>query len=138
MNKKIISVVIALVLIMGFVIVSKMRLFAGGAPLSDGNNITVEKVKTLIDSNEELFLLDVRTDREYKGGHIEGTRLIPVNSVNGRLAEIPKDKDVIVMCAVGGRSSAVTKFLLESGYSRVYNMLGGMKEWEKKRYPTVK
>jgi rhodanese-related sulfurtransferase len=105
---------------------------------SDDNKVTVDEVKKMIDEKEDVFLLDVRTVGEYKMSHIKGTYRVHVDDVSKRLKDIPKDKDVIVLCAVGGRSAVATERLLNNGYTRVFDMLGGMREWEKKGYPVVK
>lgn len=99
-------------------------------------NITPNKVKEMIFSGDkDLLILDVRTKGEYNGpdGHIKGAILIPISLIKNRLDEIKaySNLPIIVYCAVGGRSSKVSSFLSDNGFTKVYNMIGGMTEWNR-------
>jgi rhodanese-related sulfurtransferase len=76
------------------------------------------------------FILDVRTTDEYKEGHIPGAALIPLNQLGRRFNEIPRDRDVYVMCRSGTRSAEATVWLLKKGFDNVYNISGGMLKWQ--------
>jgi len=106
---------------------------------ADSKNIAVEEAKRNIAEGKYGLVLDVRTPEEFRGdlGHIQGSRLLPIQELEGRLGEIAeyKEKNILVYCASGGRSSRATSLLAEKGFSRVENMMGGMKEWNKKGYP---
>jgi len=127
MTKSIILITLAVVIVSTFLIRAS---HSGNIP-----KITVDEVKKLIDNKADLFLLDVRSDGEYKEGHIKGVVLIPINQLEKRINEVPKDKKVIAICAVGGRSSTATKLLIKNGYTDVHNMVGGMARWRKNGYP---
>ncbi len=104
-------------------------------------NITPEQAAEMLKSGKgEVLLLDVRTEGEFKKGHLKGSRLIPVASLPQRVGEIKdyRDRDIIVYCAVGGRSSKAAAFLSERGFKRVYNMEGGIRKWMKLGYEIVK
>ena len=76
--------------------------------------------------------MDVRRSDEEEIVKLEGTDLrIQHLQVHTRLDEIPKDQEVVIYCRVGGRSAAVARFLVESGWSsgNVYNLSGGIHEW---------
>lgn len=77
-------------------------------------------------------LLDVREDEELAVDAIDGALHIPMNEVPGRIDEIPKDKPVIVMCAVGIRSWHVAQFLAARGVDRVYNLEGGIEAYRRR------
>jgi rhodanese-related sulfurtransferase len=79
----------------------------------------------------EHLLLDVRTQGEYDEGHIEGSTLIPVNELEGRLDEISEYKNlpVLVYCRSGNRSVTASNILLENGFTDVHNLLGGIRAW---------
>ncbi len=79
--------------------------------------------------------LDVREQSEYDAGHIPGITLMPMGEVASRLSEIPKDKQVIVACQSGGRSSQVVAYLQEQGFINVHNLLGGFGAWERAKLP---
>ena len=72
-------------------------------------------------------LVDVRSPDEFGEGHVQGARNIPVATLAGRLAEIPKDKPVVVYCAAGSRSAAAARTLKAAGYDVVD--LGAMRNW---------
>ncbi|MBR3071406.1 MAG: rhodanese-like domain-containing protein [Fibrobacter sp.] len=72
-------------------------------------------------------LLDVRTPAEVaKGMASEAAVNVPLQELPQRLSEVPKDKDLLVYCRSGKRSMAASKFLVENGYTRVFNVEGGI------------
>ncbi len=78
----------------------------------------------------DVRLLDVRTPAETAHGIIPGAALIPVDQLEDRWKEIPKDrKQLIVYCAGGGRSAAACEFLSHQGYESVLNLEGGFSSW---------
>jgi rhodanese-related sulfurtransferase len=99
------------------------------APLDLGSTVDVQTVAEVKD-RDDVFVIDVREQWEYDEGHIPGVILIPMNDVPARLDEIPKDKEVIVTCRSGNRSSQVTQFLRDQGFENVHNMDGGIRAWE--------
>lgn len=109
---------------------------------ADPQNISVEEAKRNIEEGAYALLLDVRTPEEFQGewGHIQGGRLLPIQELDARLGEIGefKEKRILVYCASGGRSSRAVSLLVKKGFLRVENMLGGMKEWNKKGYPVAR
>jgi rhodanese-related sulfurtransferase len=111
------------------------------APVIDIANlpetVDVAMVKALQD-NPSIVILDVREPDEYKAGHIPGIKPIPMGEVADRLAEIPKDKPVIVTCQSGNRSGQVAKYLREQGYTNIHNMQGGFGAWQAAGYPVEK
>ncbi len=94
--------------------------------------VTVEVLKGRIDAGMATFILDVRTPQEYDGplGHIEGSRLIPMQELARRLSELSgvKDQHIFVICHSGGRSARATRILLDAGF-RASNVAGGMQVW---------
>jgi adenylyltransferase/sulfurtransferase len=98
--------------------------------------ITVKELKRRRDAGESVFLLDVREPYEYQIAQIGGT-LIPQNDVPNRLAEIPRDREIIVQCRSGGRSQKIAEFLQQSGYTQVANLAGGILAWADEIDPKV-
>ena len=86
------------------------------------------------------FILDVRTEAEFAGGHLERAKLIPVQSLAGRSSELPSDKKtpILVYCAVGGRSAVAAGLLKAKGYEQVHDMSGGISAWQGAGFPVVK
>ncbi len=103
------------------------------APLELGDAVDVQTVAKLKD-RDDVYLLDVREQWEYDEGHIPGVTLLPMGEVQGRLDEIPTDKEVIVTCRSGNRSGQVTDYLRQNGFDNVHNMQGGIVAWEQAGY----
>ena len=97
--------------------------------------ISAEKVYKIISEKKDYLILDVRTEEEFDGEHLESATLIPVDELEARLGELPKDKPIIVYCMSGRRSTKASEILLKSHFSPVYNMTGGIEEWLEKKYP---
>jgi len=98
--------------------------------------MSVKELKQRREAGEEVFLLDVREPYEHQIAQIGGT-LIPMNDVPQRLAEIPRDREVVVQCKSGGRSQRVAEFLQQAGYAKVKNLAGGIIAWADEIDPKV-
>ncbi|WP_105615233.1 rhodanese-like domain-containing protein [Vallitalea okinawensis] len=93
-------------------------------------NITAKEVESLI-NDKNTQIIDVRESYEYKSGHIPKAKLIPLGQLTGRLNEVNKNKQVILVCASGSRSGRAANLLAGEGYN-VKNMTGGMSAWRAK------
>src|SRR3954464_7761836 len=98
--------------------------------------ITVTELKRRIDAGEDVQLIDVREPYEYQIAQIGG-KLIPQNEVPQRLAEIDRDREVVVQCRSGARSQRIAEFLNQNGYPRVANLAGGILAWSDEIDPRV-
>jgi sulfur-carrier protein adenylyltransferase/sulfurtransferase len=108
--------------------------FCGIAPLnapSDAMNIRPGDLKRKMDRKEDVVLLDVREPFEYEIAHIPGSVLVPMSQFQQREAELErfKDKEVVVHCHVGGRSSQIAGYLRRKGFRNVKNLTGGIRAW---------
>jgi adenylyltransferase/sulfurtransferase len=110
---------------------------------SEGKNVkngipqlTVKELKARRDAGEDIFLLDVREPYEVQIAQIGGT-VIPQNDVPNRLAEIPRDREIVVHCRSGARSQRIAEFLKQSGYTQVVNLTGGILAWSDEIDPKV-
>jgi rhodanese-related sulfurtransferase len=83
-------------------------------------------------------VIDVREPHEYNSGHVPGATLIPVNTVYARREELPKDKDLIFVCAVGQRSALACEMAAAAGLTRLFNLEGGTDAWIKSGMPADK
>jgi rhodanese-related sulfurtransferase len=81
------------------------------------------------------FVVDVRTQEEWDEVHIPGTVLIPLDELPDRLSEVPRDKDIVVVCRSGNRSEEGAAILLKAGYESVVGMEGGIRDWSAAGYP---
>jgi rhodanese-related sulfurtransferase len=82
-----------------------------------------------------LYVLDVRAPEEYAAGHVPGAVNIPHDQIASRLAEVPKDKDVVLYCRSGRRSALAGEVLAGNGYTRLQLMQGDMPGWMAKDRP---
>jgi phage shock protein E len=94
------------------------------------NKITPEQAKARMDSGDSVTVVDVRTQREYDGGHIESALLIPNETITNERPELLPDLDaeILLYCRSGNRSAQAAKKLIEMGYTNVYDF-GGIKDW---------
>jgi rhodanese-related sulfurtransferase len=81
------------------------------------------------------FVLDVRTQEEWDDFHAPNTTLIPLDQLASRLNEIPRDKEIVVVCRSGNRSQQGRDILLDAGFPQVTSMQGGLNEWRASGYP---
>ncbi|MCU1375186.1 MAG: hypothetical protein JWO68_2472 [Actinomycetia bacterium] len=77
---------------------------------------------------EGAFVLDVRQPDEYEAGHVPGAVLVPLDQLEARLAEVPSDRPLQVICKSGGRSATAVKALTAAGYDAT-NVAGGTMAW---------
>lgn len=99
--------------------------------------ITVDEVKARMDAGDKFVILDVREPQEWAISQIEGALLIRKDDVHNHLDEIPRDRDVIVMCRDGIRSADVIRWLNDKGYDNLYNMAGGINAWARQIDPAI-
>jgi rhodanese-related sulfurtransferase len=81
------------------------------------------------DQRRKPVLLDVREPWEYELCHLPGSLPVPMHLVPARQAELSPDDDIVVICHHGGRSMQVAIFLERQGYSRLFNLTGGVEAW---------
>ncbi len=81
------------------------------------------------------LVLDVRSPEEFATGHVPGAVNIPYDKVASRLAEIPKDKDVVLYCRSGRRAGLAAETLEANGYTRLQHLQGDMEAWVKDGRP---
>ena len=96
---------------------------------------TIEQLEAALDQGAAL--VDVREPAEYRQGHVPGARNIPMGQVTARLGEIDRDRPVLVVCASGNRSSAMTDVLTAAGYDAI-NVAGGTGAWIRAGRPIEK
>ena len=100
-------------------------------------DITVEQAKSLIEQNIWLKIVDVRLDTEFNTSHIPGAINVCACDPDNMLRELDPNDEILVYCRSGLRSAATMKFLNENGFSKVYNLVGGIVAWENAGYPVV-
>jgi rhodanese-related sulfurtransferase len=98
-------------------------------------NITAEEAKQMIGENQNIVILDVRTLAEYKSGHIDGSKLIPLLELEERINAIDGNSAVIVYCRHGVKSEKASKIFIDHGFDKVYNIMGGLNAWQDAGFP---
>ena len=98
--------------------------------------ITPVDLKRRMDAGENPFILDVREPNEYQINRIPGSTLIPLGELPRRYQELPKDREIVAQCKMGGRSAKAQDFLKSVGFTKVKNLRGGILEWIDKVDPT--
>ncbi|MDU1891831.1 MAG: FAD-dependent oxidoreductase [Dysgonomonas sp.] len=99
------------------------------------NNILRKKVNVMqwdelaAADKSDIMVIDARTSEEYQFGNINGAVNIPVDEIRNRLSEIPRDKKIILYCAVGLRGYIATRILMQHGYTNAHNLSGGYKTY---------
>ncbi|GGX20806.1 rhodanese-like domain-containing protein [Aquimarina muelleri] len=101
--------------------------------------ITVEEMDSLLQM-EKVQLIDVRTPQEYAEGYIEGASNIDFRNENFEelILKVDKTKPVAVYCAKGGRSSKCSEFMKKAGFTKIYDLDGGITEWKFKGKNVIK
>jgi hydroxyacylglutathione hydrolase len=108
-----------------------------GAPdaLQNSGTIDVDKLQEMLAAGEPVTLLDVRTPTEFSDGHIEGAQHLPLIQLVDRVAEVPSDRKVYVICRTGARSSTAISMLMRAGLRDLANVRGGMSRWAEHTSP---
>jgi rhodanese-related sulfurtransferase len=83
------------------------------------------------------FVLDVRTPQEWDEYHAPDTTLIPLDELESRVDELPRDQEIVVVCRSGNRSQVGRDILRQAGFEQVTSMAGGLKAWGAAGYPLV-
>jgi hydroxyacylglutathione hydrolase len=86
--------------------------------------------------NGAVTVLDVRGQAEYDAGHLPGVQHIPLGYLRERVAEVPRDRPVVVHCKAGGRSAIAASVLAAHGFEDVLNLDGGYDRWVAAGLPT--
>jgi rhodanese-related sulfurtransferase/DNA-directed RNA polymerase subunit RPC12/RpoP len=101
-------------------------------------NVSPADLCSLVESNTDLVLLDVRTREEYNGqdrgryGHLKNAINIPIGELERRIGELNayKDREIVVYCSHSQRSPRASQLLTEKGFKRVRNLSGGLSTWQ--------
>lgn len=91
--------------------------------------ITIPELKQRLFGYQDVQIVDVREVHEYRDGHIEGSTLIPLGILPYRLDEVDRDKEVVLVCRSGNRSSEACQILRDRGFRNVKSLQGGLSSW---------
>jgi rhodanese-related sulfurtransferase len=100
--------------------------------------IDVNTLQAMRQSGAEITLLDVREPWEFDLCAIEGSSSIPLATLPQRAEDLPKDRQIIVICHHGARSAQATSWLRHNGFDKATNLMGGVDAWARRIDPTMK
>lgn len=91
-------------------------------------------------NREDALVIDVRPMADFGKGHIVGAKNIPMNGFKNQLGQLEKDKDrtIVVSCRSGNQSQMACKILRQAGFSKVFNLRGGMMGWQSANLPVTR
>ena len=139
-----VAVALALLIIGSAAILSGCSFITGGTPPAGTiQNVTPTQAYELTlqnQGNTRFVILDVRTPEEYAAGHIEGAVNLDFQSVKFKeeVNKLDKYRTYLVYCRTGVRSAAASKMMGETGIKNIYNMTGGITDWQARGYAVVK
>lgn len=125
------AVQLAMVAIVAFIVY--LIASGGSSSKSLASEVSTDEAYKMYQQSS-TFTVDVRTQQEWDEYHAPNTTLIPLDQLPDRLNEVPKDKQILVICRSGNRSQQGRDILLSAGYNAT-SMAGGLKEWYAKGYP---
>ena len=108
------------------------KLFGSSVPA-----LTAIELQEKLKSGKHPFILDVRQPEEFRAGHISGAKLIPLGELRQHMQELPKEREIVCVCASGSRSNSAARQLASAGFN-VINMKGGMFIWQQAALPVKK
>jgi len=108
-----------------------------GLPINQLWQISTEKLKNKIETERYDYFYDVRTKAEWDNGHIKGASHLPLTELLKQTPDIPKDKEVIVSCAVGYRGNIAASYLQSKGFKHVHSLAGGLMAWRNSGQPII-
>ena len=100
--------------------------------------VAPEELKTLLESDSDIVVLDVREPWEFETARIENSKHIPMNDIPARFnQELDAEKHMVVVCHHGVRSMNVTAWLRKQGFENVQSLRGGIDRWARQIDPKV-
>jgi len=121
--------------VVGLLLGGSTPVTSAGASFTD---LTAREAREFIDT-QEPFILDVRTPGEFQQGHLPDAALIPVQELAQRIGEIAKyqDRKIFIYCRSGNRSVVASNILIQAGFTDLYNLRYGIREWHQAGFPIV-
>lgn len=110
---------------------------AAGLPVARGDveDVTVAELKKMLSNGNGMIVLDVREPWEFMQGHVPDAKLVPLGQLAMRVNELDPSKPVAVICQSGNRSQSAAAILGQKGIAKIYNVLGGMTDWQNAGLP---
>ena len=103
--------------------------------IDDKASLVLADARKLMAARKDLLLIDIRSPQEFSQGFIAGSQNIPFIDIMEGRHSLPKDRPLLLICSIGGRSFAAVQLLQEKGYTEVYNLDGGLQAWSRASLP---
>lgn len=100
-------------------------------------DITPHELKDMLAQTNAPKVIDVRQDWEYQKCHIDGSHHIPMDQIEDNIDRLDPDEPIVVVCHHGMRSFQVAQYLVQSGFSNIYNLAGGIDAWAREIDPAM-
>ena len=100
-------------------------------------SVSVQEAAELQGGEAGALIIDVREPNEYAQIRAKGAVLLPLGRLNGRVKDLPRDREILLMCRTGSRSANATQFLAANGFENVTNVNGGIMAWYQAGLPTT-
>lgn len=100
-----------------------------GAENRYSQDTTPADVQARLAAGEQIYILDVREQHEFREAHVPGSVLVPLANLSMKIADLPKDRPIVAICRSGNRSGVATSMLKRAGFAHVQNMKGGIIAW---------
>jgi rhodanese-related sulfurtransferase len=124
------AVIVLFIAIVGAVVLSQNQ-----APAAISLPAEISVTQAAQKRDQGALILDVRELSEWTQFHIPGALLIPLGDLPNRLNNVPKDREIVVVCRSGNRSQTGRDILLKAGYTQVTSMAGGVTQWQGQGLP---
>ena len=105
--------------------------------VEETKRITALALAELLESSSPPFVLDVRSEQEWRSGHIPGSRNMALNHLREQAGKLPTDESIVVHCRTGYRSSLAASILQQEGIKNVLDVVGGSEAWTASNLATV-
>ncbi|MFT9850099.1 rhodanese-like domain-containing protein [Aneurinibacillus sp. REN35] len=99
-------------------------------PAKGLKNLSAQDVQEKLGQPKQYAFIDVREVHEYKNGHIKGFRNIPLSQLTSQIANIPKEKSIVLTCRSGMRSRQAAKMLRKQGFDDISHLQTGIAGWQ--------
>lgn len=94
-----------------------------------------ELARWVNDATQDLRVIDVRQMQEITMGTVPGAEPLPLHTLPAKVHELSREEKLVIVCHSGARSAQACMFLQQQGFSKVYNLRGGMMGWAQSGYP---
>jgi rhodanese-related sulfurtransferase len=97
--------------------------------------IPAREAQTLMATRQDLLVVDLREESELREGFIAGSQLLPMSALSKGTKNMPENRPLLLICAIGGRSNVVGRYFSAKGFPEIYNLQGGISAWKQAGLP---